>query len=327
MKTVLGLMAVAGLAAVASASSSSATTIATASFVNKGSVDAAGDPNNFRDMWVSTASGTVNAVRVTGQLTEVATATFANEAKVRLSAGAGHTFANFDLTGSSTSGYVGTLGVGPTTINVTPFSLNNGATINFEWFESFQDGPADVSEQNWDFVNYEFIANVVTNGGAALGTLNLGSQIVSQSQHVAGGLDFFTFDFAGVAGSNFLNLRTIPSATGGSFDTEMALYDSNGMLVAFDDDGGVGLLSQLSFGGNDQLANPDKAPGFDGLLAAGSYTIVTGGFNTIFGATINDIIPGTATGTYALQVTYAPAPGALGILSLAGLAAARRRRA
>lgn len=327
MKTVLGLMAVAGLAAIASASSNSSTTVATASFVSKASIDAQDDPSNATDTWLATATGTVNAIRISGQLTEVATSTFASEARVRLTAGAGHTFTGFNLQGATTGGYTGSVAVGPTTINITPFSLNSGGNINFQWFESFQDGAADLPEQIWDNVSYEFLSNTVVNGGAALGTVGFGSQIVSQSQHVSRGLDFFTFDFAGVAGSSFLNLRTIPGTTGSGFDTEMALYDSNGFLVAFDDDGGAGLLSQLSFGGNDQLAAPDKTPGFDGLLAAGSYTIVTGGFNTTFGATINDIIPGTATGTYALQVTYAPAPGALGILGLAGLAAARRRRA
>ncbi|MCC6284902.1 MAG: hypothetical protein IT439_06300 [Phycisphaerales bacterium] len=326
MKSVLGILAVAGIAAAAGASSSSAVVIGTASFVSKASMDPAGDADNITDSWIATGSGLVNAIRVTGQLTEVATGTYASEAKVRVSAGAGHAFSSVDATGTTTGNYTGTIAVGPTITNVTPFNLNSGGTINFEWFESFDDS-ANAADQTWDFVNYEFVSNTITNGGAALGTIGLGSQIVSQSQHVAGGLDFFTFDFAGVSGNNYLNLRTIPGASGGSMDTEMAIYDSNGLLVVLDDDGGAGLMSQLSFGATDPLASPDKTPGIDGVLAAGSYTIVTGGYNTTFGATLNDIVAGTASGDYALQVTYAPAPGALGTLGLAGLVAARRRRA
>lgn len=55
---------------------------------------------------------------------------------------------------------------------------------------------------------------------------------------------------------------------GGNFDTEIGLYDSNGLLIGNDDDGGTGALSSLTLTG----------------LSAGTYYIVGGTFNTVFGA-------------------------------------------
>jgi hypothetical protein len=118
----------------------------------------------------------------------------------------------------------------------------------------------------------------------------------------------------------------IGGGTGGMTDTEMALYDGLGNLVATSDDEGPGLFSELSFGADDPLAAPDLTPGLHGLtLAAGDYTIVTAGYNTVFGATIDEITPGTNAGTYTLGVTYVPEPGALALVALLGCCGARRR--
>jgi hypothetical protein len=103
--------------------------------------------------------------------------------------------------------------------------------------------------------------------------------------------------------------------------------------IAEDDDGaiGTGLYSMLSFGDADPLADAvdpsNTGPGGSGAsLAAGTYTIVVGGYNTAFGATIGSITAGAAAGAYSLDVTYVPAPGAVALMGLAGLVAGRRRR-
>lgn len=145
----------------------------------------------------------------------------------------------------------------------------------------------------------------------------------------AGVRDFYNFSANGVNSlSEYLNIRT-DAGTAGSFDTELGLYDSNGNFVATDDDGSAGLLSMLSYGPNDPFAFlPDTPPGTDGLvLAAGNYTLVVSGFNTVFGATINQITGGTATGTYKVIFNHVPEPGTLSLLVLGGMGLIRRRRA
>ncbi|MDX2131636.1 MAG: hypothetical protein SFY69_06265 [Planctomycetota bacterium] len=334
MKTMglLALAAIAGTSASALASVSAFTPVASVTFTNKNSVDAQGDPDNARDSWISPVGGSVTAIRVTGSLTEVNTATFASEARVRLSAGAGSSFTAFNYQASTVGNYTGTLAIGPTTIGVPAFSLSAGGQVNFEWFESFQDD-ANLPESRWDTVTYELGANVITNGNFNLGTIpqNGTTQVIAGS-HVAGGLDFFTFSLGGPVANigDYLNIKMKFGATGGMTDTEIALYDGNGNLVATDDDGFTGFASMLTFGASDPLAGAGgdvSLPGANGLsLAAGNYTLVTGGFNTVFGATIGQITPGTNAGTYSLEITSVPTPGALALLGVGGLLAGRRRR-
>ncbi len=335
MKKAWVLVALAGIAGSAVASSNSSTTLASVSFSNKASRDAQGTVTNDTATWVATGGGTVNAIRVTGQLTEVATTTWASEARVRISPGAGQAFTAVNVQATTVQDYVGTIAIGPTVLTGPAFTLNNGGTVNFEWFESFQDGTAGLPESIWDNVTYDFLSNTVIDGGGSLGALaNDGSTLaLTNQQQVSGGLDFFTFTIGGVGNlGSFLNIQSRTPAGGTGMDLEIALYDSNGNFVATDDDGQVsafgGTHSMLSFGADDPLFNAETPAGIDGLtLAAGTYTLVVGGFNTTFGATINDITRGTASGFYDLQITYAPTPGALAVLGLAGFAAARRRRA
>jgi hypothetical protein len=328
MKRFLVFLAAATCAASAVASMSTFTVYGTASFTNKASIDAQGDPDNILGSWIATGGGSVSALRVTGSLTEVALGTYANEARVRFTPGSGQSFTAFNYQASTVGNYTGTLAVGPTTVNVTPFTLSNGGTVGLEWFESIQDGTAGLPEQIWDNVSYEFGANVITNGGGNLGTLlGDGVTVNTPGSHVAGGLDFFTFNFNGVANaSDYLNISMLGGGTGGMTDTEMAIYDSLGNFVASSDDDGPGLFSEFSYGAADPLAAPDLTPGFHGsTLAAGAYTIVTSGYNTTFGSTIGNITPGSNAGTYTLGLTYVPEPGSLALVVLAGLFAARRR--
>lgn len=328
VKRILLLLVFGMLVSSAQASIASYTSLGTASFTSRGSVDAQGDIDNVLDSWIAPNAGTVNSIRVTGSLTEVATATYASEARVRLSSGAGQSFTAFNVQASTVTSYVGTIAIGPTSINVTPFSLNAGGTVGFEWFESAQDGTAGVAEQIWDNVSYEFISSVVTNGGGALGTLTgNGVTVSTPGAHVSGGLDFYTFTFGGVNNpGDYLNISMLAGATGGMTDTEMALYDSLGNLVASSDDEGPGIFSELSYGTADPLAAPDLVAGLHGAtLAAGTYTLVTAGYNTAFGSTIGSITPGTNAGTYALGITYVPEPASLVLLACSILAVSRRR--
>ena len=118
------------------------------------------------------------------------------------------------------------------------------------------------------------VVAMVTAGSAEALTLtgSLGS----------GEVELFQFEATGLF--EFLDVNT----NGSNFDTELGLYDSSGNLIANDDDGGFGLQSSLF------LAD---SPSLDGVLTA-----VVGGFNTTFGATLNDITAGSASGDYVLSL-------------------------
>ncbi len=94
-----------------------------------------------------------------------------------------------------------------------------------------------------------------------------------------GAIGLFNFSLTeDIAGSGLLIIGT----TGSKFDTEIALYDSIGHLVATNDNmTSKNPLSQLSFGANNGLT-------------AGNYNLVLSGFNTIFGD--GSITPGTNKG-------------------------------
>ncbi len=121
MKNVLGLLVVAGLASSTMASIVNTNVVASVTFTNKNSVDAQGDVDNTTGSWVSTYGGAIIGVRVTGSLTEVNTATFANEAQVRLSAGSA--FTAYNLTQD------GTAGLAKSTWNTVTYDFVNGSSI------------------------------------------------------------------------------------------------------------------------------------------------------------------------------------------------------
>ena len=103
----------------------------------------------------------------------------------------------------------------------------------------------------------------------ALGSGRLGSSA----------LGLFSFTLSANVGSND---SLILSTAGSSFDTEIALFDRHGLLVATNDDiSPSNPLSELRFGSK-------KA------LPAGHYSVVLSGFNTIFRD--GNIIPGSSQG-------------------------------
>ncbi len=122
-------------------------------------------------------------------------------------------------------------------------------------------------------------------------------------------------------------------------DTEIALYDAGGVVLAENDDAGGTLLSEISLN-----------------LSAGVYFVAVGEFNSIWepnfvnsgtsfedgdiaeidvnlnGSLVDEVTMGfdSATGfenqTQFWRLEVVPTPGAAGLLGLAGLAAVRRRR-
>ncbi len=147
------------------------------------------------------------------------------------------------------------------------------------------------------------------------------------------------FNFSIVA-PNCINLGNIGPGTfnvntegsTGITDTEIALFRSDGFLIGQDDDSGTGNLSSFNAGS----------------LAAGTYYVAVGAFNSTFGNAFAATSASASTGSYNVNVTNGtdtlsgtgslaaaevhwycftvPTPGSLALLGLGGLAAARRRR-
>ncbi|WP_193371637.1 hypothetical protein, partial [Pelagibius marinus] len=133
----------------------------------------------------------------------------------------------------------------------------------------------------------------LTDGNSIAGAFSLDSALADGSATiVAGGdgtFDYYSLDVV-AANATIDGVAAVTSGsfetTAGNFDTELFLYDSAGNLVAQDDDGGAGLLSQITqdFG------------------SSGSFAIGVGEFNSAGS-------PGGITGnapdagdTYTLQV-------------------------
>lgn len=139
------------------------------------------------------------------------------------------------------------------------------------------------------------------------------------------------------------------STVGGTtFDTQLWLFDANGFGLLGNDDS-VGLQSTISFPAADG-PNAGQIPGgsFMALLAisgfnndptsAGgpifnqqSFAQISGPDGAGGGSPLTGWTGGGATGPYTITLNgatfYIPTPGALGLFGIAGLAAARRRRA
>ncbi len=233
LTTWMAVLSVACWGATAMASSVAILNSEAVSFTGIDSVGPLGDAANITTMATLTGGFAANNIIVTGTLTEVQTGTFASEADIAITAPGGSVTAN----GSTTASYTGTIATGPTATTIpTPF--DPAGLVSFEFFESFNDGPGP--DQTWDDVTIEFQEIGIMNGMADLGTLpSDGTMVTTSGFNVSGGLDFYDFVVTapGVAAGGYLNIQTFDNGTGDTIDSEIGLFDSAGILVAFDDDG------------------------------------------------------------------------------------------
>jgi hypothetical protein len=127
------------------------------------------------------------------------------------------------------------------------------------------------------------------------------------------------------AEGEFLRIDTLGSLlAGGEFgdgnDTEIALYDSRGLRVAFNDDldtAGGQLLSGLTFG-RSEVGDPPPA----GDLPAGLYFLAVAGFDAVFADAAFDV-SSTSPVTGAVRVRLATnVPEPAGVVFLGAMAAA-----
>jgi hypothetical protein len=141
----------------------------------------------------------------------------------------------------------------------------------------------------------------VTLGGSVTGTL------------AAGQVKWYSFTLAAPTAVSFDTEGTTLSGTN---DTELFLYNSAGALLGTDDDDGTDNLSILNSG--------DELPA---TLAAGTYYLGFGAFNTTGAAGFGLTSASTQTGSFVVHgITAAvPEPMSLAALSMGGLLMRRRR--
>ena len=218
---------------------------------------------------------------------------------------------------------------------VAPNSQGNGDSITLEWNNaafatSYAGGNPLIfnalqtfggSSATWGNTTLELLTEINVTPPATNADLGTNPNGMTTTPIGQAEVQWFEFDVVGGAGAQPWSITTAGSTnTGGAFgdnDTELGLYNSNGVLIATNDDEdfGAGVLTSLL----------DSAS--VGNLADGTYYIAVGNFNTVFGAANFEVSSdSTASGTNKLTVSFVPAPASAALLGLGGLAAARRRR-
>lgn len=145
-------------------------------------------------------------------------------------------------------------------------------------------------------------------------------------------VQWYTFTTTGnIATPNWLVADTLGSVlaggTTGPNDTEIGIYDSTGaLLVSNDDISSTPAVRESRI--NVGTPPPQVPAGGTSLasLAAGTYYVAVGGFNTTFGSTgWNVTSTSLYSGTAQLNITT-PEPSTLALLAVSALALVRRRR-
>ena len=241
--------------------------------------------------------------------------TFANEADIQIREGPSNSFdwqnpgtvvfTSFDYDSSQelTGDFAG--GVDP---GVGPWEV--------EFFDTFDDGPgADSQSINVEMTFEERLAITDSNGVFSLGSLNVGGTKDSVGEFALPNLyDLYTITLNEAGLFTFFTGADPNGFVGKDVDTEIAIFDSAGDLVAENDD----ISDDIIYSGI-----------FDLSLAAGDYTLAVTAWDATFadGFAVN---PGPDTGDYIVNASLVsiPEPGSLAFLGFGGLGlfAFRRRK-
>lgn len=231
------------------------------------------------------------------------------------------------------------------TWDVPDLLITNGSRVTFRFHESINDGGDSGVDGIWRSFTAAFDGDA-TSVSAPTPTFNAGtlSQTIAYANTAslfsAGTVHWYRFDLAYPVSTSpqFGNHRSLDITTNwingsSALDTEIALYDSLGNLIAEDDESGQGSKSALSFGaGSGAVLNPGDSTavlstGQNGNLAAGTYYLAVTQFNANF-AQLWNVSSGSSSGAYTLTLAAGliPEPASVGVLAPAGALLLRRRR-
>lgn len=277
-------------------------------------IDAAGDPSNTVINVTVTGQPYLLAPEIVvqqGSITEMPghTTSFASEARVRVTKVSNPTlFAEFRFT--EQGDFTGTLQLTPNSrIRVVRDNgligslINPGDVLRLEFFESFQDGAADEPESVLNDLRFElsnpFPPASFTPFVPVSNREDSHIQLYAQQEvrwyqfqlfRALTADDLFEIDTR--LTENFLGTPFRPN------DTEIGLYDSSGNLIASNDDEDAEediLTSYLRFGSGGPL------------LAAGTYYLAVGGFDTEFDPAFDVTSGSQSQGPIVMSYRYDPA--------------------
>jgi hypothetical protein len=241
----------------------------------------------------------------------------------------------------------GTFGIPPERAAGGPFQLRADGQLLVFVYELFNDAGADaVVDSGTLRVTYSDDPPPPPPPPATIGTLvasdtspNYPTPDVTANK-TGGNVQWYKIVVPNdVTGTNglFLDIDTEgASDAAASFDTQLALFSSTGVLLAEDDDSGSGPTSQLTFGDAGPRGPLTTFPavdpglpgdGFNGDLLAGEYYLAVAGFETVFANGFSALSDSTST-TALIPVnlrTNVPEPACATLLAV-GMACCLRRR-
>lgn len=304
-----------------------------ATFTSVESRERANDPSNITTSTTFAGGYAVGRLRVTGTLSGLIPASFASEARVRVTTPSGRVLT---LQPFLISAFAGPLTINPAyELIVQPAEPDAAGLWTFQFYESRNDGAG--ADSLWETITIELDDDPPPpppgdhTTAQDLGEIGAGTTVGQQTPEwpYYPAVKWYRFEVPvpvnpGTATYLDIDSNQTSYGTGNDAvtDTEIALFDQSGSLIAQDDDDGEGLASMLSFGA--VSSRPGGYQSQDGNLAPGIYYLCVAPFNATFASgfsvsTTSTAFPGDIRVRVASGFTTPPSsPAALDLGTLQG---------
>jgi hypothetical protein len=284
-------MATALAAALSCAAIASASPQESATFTAIPSRERLNDPSNITTSATLVGGYSVGKIRVTGTLTGVLPATFASEARIRVTTPLGR---SITLQPFVTTTFTGSLTINPAyELILQPAEADAAGVWTFQFYEGRNDGAGP--DAIWDTITITLDDEPPPpppgdhTTAEDLGEIGAGTTVTDHEPawNFYPGIKWYRFTVpvpVTPATDTYLDIDSNDSSFGTGndavTDTEIALFSNAGTLIAQDDDDGAGLASLLSFGA--VSSRPGGYQSQDGTLSPGTYYLCISPYNATF---------------------------------------------